>query len=688
MRLLLYAIVLCLGCYTARAKSNYTNEDSVQAFRLLELSEKATDKKLALDYAVKSLSIAVRMQSNRIIALSYRQLSNLYRAERAPRLYTLDSLWVHYAAACANKPLYFDGLQAIIKDYLNNNEFVKAESYLPLLDSMALLSSVPKYPCVANQVKGFFYFKQFKMARALEYDRKALGFARQSQSSFLIARSLYQIGQDFVYLFKNDSATFYLYQSLDELKKDNDDFQQANVWGTLAFLHQVTGHLPAALNDYATSRQLFEKAGHPIDAAYSELSAAEVYFTQQKNDSAYYAILRALVVMEQYQVQQGRGLCYSSLGRYYNLLHNKDSADHYFALSKAALLPLKHTALSMYVKTYESIKDITLGDAKKGEAALKEEVAQMHNIYPAELIEGGLKKVIVPGLTDSLRMVLRKKLLTGDTSKLAMDSVIMINPVTGAPHELDSMEIIKQHKAVAQVEAKYKVKEAKASEAMAKKDAALTRQALLFVLLISLITGLFLWLQIKSRKTIEKLKVDADHRVANTLTNIASIVERVGTTSADKPAFGLLKEKLAPLSLVYNLLGKEQTEVVLLQQYFDSICNGLKISYDHDNRIQLHIDAQVSLPGKKASRAGLIVNELVTNSFKHAFTEQATGHIYVVCKKMGKQYYLSVGDSGTGIAQPKPSQKGLQLVKGFARELSATIHQKKEQGVQFEFYFI
>jgi two-component sensor histidine kinase len=688
-------IAFCLGSPPSQAKGITANGDSLLAVRLLTLSEKETDQKKALAYAIKSLSIGSQISNTTIIAKSYRQLGYLYRNERAPQLYELDSLCVQYAARTTDKALHFDAIQLIVKDYLNNNQAAHAEAYLPLLDSLAAGNPSPFNQCVANQVKGFYYFKKFKPAEALAFAQKSLYYASQQKSSLLTARSLCQVGQSFLYLMKHDSAAIYLFKAADELKKINDDFEKGNMFGTLGFLFQLSGDLPGSLGYYKTAHACFEKAGHPIEAAYNDLTVADIYFAQQKTDSAYHSILKALTAFQKHQYRQGLGLSYNSLGRYYGKINNKDSAQYYFGLSKNTLLPLNNPLLSFYTSSYEAVNAFKAGDFKKGDSMIKKEYSQIHNTFPHELLNGAVDKVAMPGLRDTQKKELRHVLLTGDTSKLVVDSN-MINPFTGTIPQLDSLISLKQQEKIARIEAQYKVKEARDSTILANRESQLAKQklsqrnqALLYSLLILFIILLLLYLQIRNRKTIELLKEEADHRVTNTLTNISSIIDRVKATSADKIAFDVLEEKVGPLMILYRLLSEKKTEEIVLQEYFDIICNGLKTSYDHDNRINIHIDANVTMPGKKAGRTGLIVNELVTNSFKHAFMDQSTGSIAVVCKNVpGNKYYLSVSDSGTGNAPTKSSQRGLQQVKALAWELSATIKEKKENGVSFEFYFI
>jgi two-component sensor histidine kinase len=92
---------------------------------------------------------------------------------------------------------------------------------------------------------------------------------------------------------------------------------------------------------------------------------------------------------------------------------------------------------------------------------------------------------------------------------------------------------------------------------------------------------------------------------------------------------------------------------------------------------------------------GLIVNELLTNCFKHAFTEGERGEVIIrfggreLDDPEGAFYTLSVRDTGNGIADgvdtDSPSTLGLQLVKTLVGQLRGrlAIHSKPGEGTEF-----
>jgi len=74
---------------------------------------------------------------------------------------------------------------------------------------------------------------------------------------------------------------------------------------------------------------------------------------------------------------------------------------------------------------------------------------------------------------------------------------------------------------------------------------------------------------------------------------------------------------------------------------------------------------------------GLILNELLTNSYKYAFAKSGSGKITVDFKKQDGKYFLQVSDDGIGFSSEQAATKtkslGLNLVNGLVRQLEGTI---------------
>jgi two-component sensor histidine kinase len=89
---------------------------------------------------------------------------------------------------------------------------------------------------------------------------------------------------------------------------------------------------------------------------------------------------------------------------------------------------------------------------------------------------------------------------------------------------------------------------------------------------------------------------------------------------------------------------------------------------------------------------GLIVNELVSNALKHAFTNRDSGNIIIELKMDSENsVHLSVSDNGIGIPdgidiQNSPSL-GLQLVNALVNQIDGHLEYENRQGSRFTITF-
>ena len=84
---------------------------------------------------------------------------------------------------------------------------------------------------------------------------------------------------------------------------------------------------------------------------------------------------------------------------------------------------------------------------------------------------------------------------------------------------------------------------------------------------------------------------------------------------------------------------------------------------------------------------GLIVNELLSNSLKHAFPEEREGHIDIGFHSQDHSYQLIVSDNGVGFPEDINYQDtkslGLRLVNILTDQIDGTIKLKREHGTNF-----
>jgi two-component sensor histidine kinase len=142
------------------------------------------------------------------------------------------------------------------------------------------------------------------------------------------------------------------------------------------------------------------------------------------------------------------------------------------------------------------------------------------------------------------------------------------------------------------------------------------------------------------------------------------------------------------------LLQTENLDKVELSDYLGKLVHDLKVTYyKPDLSLEMTTDIQEKMIGlDTAIICGLIVNELVTNAIKHAFTGRAEGTIKIVFREpQAGRFSLTIRDNGVSLPahiNPGYTQSfGMQLVDVFVKQLGGTFEIIREKGTTFQIHF-
>ncbi len=203
----------------------------------------------------------------------------------------------------------------------------------------------------------------------------------------------------------------------------------------------------------------------------------------------------------------------------------------------------------------------------------------------------------------------------------------------------------------------------------------------------------------------EVLLSEIHHRVKNNLTAFISLLSLEGSTE-DSPAGKLLKQDLQnrarSMALVHETLYRTNMyDEVDMELYLTTLTDQVANSFQTTRSVKTVVDAHgVMLDIPRATPAGLIINELITNSFKYAFPESFDSHterdapptITISLSKDSGMYDLTFRDNGIGLPEgldiTTTKSLGLKLVNFLARhQLRAKIDVHVACGTEFVFRF-
>ncbi len=178
---------------------------------------------------------------------------------------------------------------------------------------------------------------------------------------------------------------------------------------------------------------------------------------------------------------------------------------------------------------------------------------------------------------------------------------------------------------------------------------------------------------------------ELNHRVKNNMQTIVSLISLQGDAIEDEQLqdiFLTAQNRIKAMSHLHELLYKQDNiSNINAYDYFSILIEELKYSYDND--ININFEIQTHLQMEQAVYCGIIVNELVSNSFKHAFENEEEGNVSISLKKNNEHFELCVSDDGVGYEQDQSTDSlGLVLVDTLAtKQLRADIKINTSKGV-------
>ncbi|SNQ60429.1 PAS domain S-box protein [Candidatus Methanoperedens nitratireducens] len=192
----------------------------------------------------------------------------------------------------------------------------------------------------------------------------------------------------------------------------------------------------------------------------------------------------------------------------------------------------------------------------------------------------------------------------------------------------------------------------------------------------------------------EMLLKEIHHRVKNNMQIISSLLRLQSRDIKEKKYTDMFTDsqnRITSMALIHEKLYQSKgLEKIDFDDYIRDLANGLIQSYGANGNIKLNIDVRdVSLGIDSAIPCGLVINELVTNSLKHAFPDGRKGEIMISLHMTeGNMIELIVSDSGVSIPANidirKTESLGLHLVTILVEnQLHGEINLDRSKGTEF-----
>ncbi|MGP8012375.1 MAG: histidine kinase dimerization/phosphoacceptor domain -containing protein [Halobacteriota archaeon] len=194
-------------------------------------------------------------------------------------------------------------------------------------------------------------------------------------------------------------------------------------------------------------------------------------------------------------------------------------------------------------------------------------------------------------------------------------------------------------------------------------------------------------------KEKETLLKEIHHRVKNNMQVISSLISLQAQQATEPETVEMLKEsqsRIRSMALIHEKLYRSDSLAeISFRDYVDSMVDELLGMFNvAPGAITITTDVENVLFGvDTAIPCALIINELVSNSLKHAFPDGAPGEVTIALHQINGTCELTVADNGVG---PPPNfdfratdSLGMQLVTALINQLDGTITLDRTKGTTF-----
>jgi len=541
------------------------------------------------------------------------------------------------------------------------------------------------------------YAHKSQYSRSLEYAKKALHLYEELKDKRSVAASLGNIAGMYDVQGDHNNAIYYHFKALKIAEDISDQKLIATSLMNIGTVYVELSNYSKAQEYYLNALGLYEIQNDKKGTANCETNIASVFYYQKKYDTALHTYQRALALYEELGNTMQIQIVTGNIGGLY--LDMKDYARSMEYNSKA---------LSMSIK---------LGD-KEGEAAALGDIGRCYLGLSANSLsinksnktnsgnKANLRKAIdyltrsitIAREIDNLDLQIKGHDGLAAAYKQTGDFQSALENYEAFTHIRDSVFTVDSKVAIANAETQRET-------ALKEKQIELNRltnikkrnEQILFILGIALLSIIVLlvvrsyYAQVKTNSTTltllkqkDTLMKEIHHRVKNNLQVVSTLLDLQLTGITDEHAKDVMTEsagRVKSISLIHQQLYQNEDIAAIefsrfaeeLLQQVTSVFKktGQTISL-RKNIPKTEIDVDTAVP------LGLILNELMTNSYKYAFPNAADGIIEITLSKNIGEYMLVYKDSGPGLPDGQDltslNTLGMKLLTSLAKQIGGKIN--------------
>lgn len=198
----------------------------------------------------------------------------------------------------------------------------------------------------------------------------------------------------------------------------------------------------------------------------------------------------------------------------------------------------------------------------------------------------------------------------------------------------------------------------------------------------------------------EQILREVYHRVKNNMQIVSSLISLQIVKESDEGIKSALTEchnRVKVISLIHEkLYSSEVPNSIEMRGYVEALASSLTRAYRIDkNRIGVVIDMPpLVIDLDSAIPLAQIINEILSNSLRHAFMSKDHGEVVIRLlkdKSDGNLFFLHINDNGVGLpphaSYPDKGRLGFSLIQGLSRQMGGDMEADFSAGTSFKLSF-
>lgn len=585
-------------------------------------------------------------------------------------------------------------------------------------------------------------WSEYDFKKAEDYARTSLQLSIQNNDKRAQMKSYNRLANALDYAARYDSVLIYYRKSLDICKELNDKDEEGAILNNIGASYYYQGKFNEALSNYVQAAAIREQIGDTTGYANCLNNIGIVYRNTGDFKNAVYTYRKSIAIKK--TMNDTKGIC----NGYINLVvafHELDEYDSAFAYADKALALTKQINEQSYLATVLAIKAPLYRDLKQYDKAISLQKEALRLTEQSDNLHERVRMISVLAdiyeLNKDYKNALEQHQKALEIAQPMQQNQVMLRSLSSMADiyakqrnfekafvyqqqylnlkdtvaQTENNEHLNELKTKFETELKDKeIKQTQAEQQLTllqldEKDRDL-KFSIGLVVLSLLLAGVLFFFFLQKNKANQKIEEqrqkievalsekeallrEIHHRVKNNLQVISGLLELQDARNDNPDTKKLVDEaqnRIKSMSITHEMLYQtSDLAAINVEEYVSRLVQSVESSFAS----QVHVKKEFQLSGVYFNidtiiPLGLILNELLTNSYKYAFFSGRDNQLALSIQRKGASWEMIYGDNGNGLPAEITnigSQKsfGLRLINMLVRQLKGKTEYWFNNGAYF-----